>query len=136
MQIGLADKEGFEPAPLEPTWILSGKPAPLSLPLARSGDGNFACGRWSCNDGSFKYIFSCHEMIHILEGSVTIDDGTRTQTLCVGDVAYFPKGLHTVWTVHGFVKKFAVFHSPHVSLARRIAGKLKKLVLECLGRRS
>jgi uncharacterized cupin superfamily protein len=44
--------------------------------------------------------------VHIQEGEVTIqEEGAKTVTLRRGDLAHFPKGLKTVWTVPNFVRK-------------------------------
>ena len=57
---------------------------------------------WRANSGNMPevapYPFLREEIIHVLEGAVTIEieDG-ETYTLNVGDVAVFDKGLNSTW---------------------------------------
>ena len=131
MQVGLVEQQDFRPSPLEPTWILEGNPEAQSCPLTSSADGRFTSGRWSCTGGRFKFIYACDEIVHILEGSVTVEESGRVRTLRPGDVAYFPQGLESVWTVHGYVKKFAIFRVQPGRLINRVAKRalrsLKKI---------
>lgn len=128
MQVGLAEIEDFRECPIDPTWILEGNPVARSSPIARTSDGLFTCGRWECTAGRFHFYYACDEIVHILDGSVTIEESGRVRTLRAGDVALLPQGLKATWTVHGYVKKFAIFRSQRRSLARRVAGRLKRLV--------
>ena len=128
IQIGSASKSDFQPSPLEPTWILEGNPIARSLPLAASADGQFTCGRWECTGGRFNFTYACDEIVQILEGSVTIEEAGVERTLRAGDVAFFPQGLTALWTVHGYVKKFAIFRSKQRSFLSRVRGKLKRLL--------
>lgn len=135
LQIGRADVDEFRPTPIEPSWILEGEPVARSSPIARSADGLFSCGRWECTAGRFHFYYALDEIIQILEGSVTIEVDGREQTLEAGDVAILQQGLKTTWTVHGYVKKFAIFRSQRRSLLRRAAGKAKRIVKRVLGSR-
>jgi uncharacterized cupin superfamily protein len=134
MQIGFAEENDFQASPLPVEWILAGNPEARSLPLARSADGMFTCGRWECTAGKFKFFYACDEIVHILDGKVTIEEGGQTRTLQTGDVAFFPQGLTTIWTVHGYVRKFAIFRSKPRSLLRRIAGKIKRTLQTIISR--
>jgi hypothetical protein len=57
---------------------------------------------------------------------VRVRDGSRTQVLVPGSVAYFPCGLETVWEVKSYVKKSFVLRNPHSSRVRRAASILKR----------
>lgn len=128
-----ASRREFRPAPLEPTWILEGNPVARSLPLAASQDGQFSCGQWDCTAGRFQFIYYCDEIVHILEGEVTVEGDGKKQTLRPGDVALFQQGLVTYWTVPNYVRKFAIFRSKHRSLLRRIGSKIKRIGVSALG---
>lgn len=134
LQIGRAEVDDFRPTPIEPSWILEGNPEARSSPIARSADGLFSCGRWECTGGRFHFYYAFDEIIQILEGSVTIEVDGREQTLEAGDVAILEQGLKTTWTVHGYVKKFAIFRSQRRSLLRRAAGKVKRTLRRLVGR--
>lgn len=134
LQIGRAEVDDFRPTPIEPSWILEGNPEARSSPIARSADGLFSCGRWECTAGRFHFFYASDEIIQILEGSVTIEVDGREQTLEAGDVAILEQGLTTTWTVHGYVKKFAIFRSQRRSLLRRAAGKVKRTLRRLVGR--
>lgn len=133
IQTGSITRTDFVSTPLELTWILEGNPAARSIPLARAEDGNFSCGLWDCQAGKFKFIFPTDEIIQILEGEVTIEEKGRIHTLRVGDVAFFPEGLETYWTVPKYVKKYAIFRSVSDPLSTKVYRKLKKMFKTLLG---
>ena len=42
------------PAPIEPGWIVEGRPEARATELARSGDGTSVVVAWSCTAGRFR----------------------------------------------------------------------------------
>ena len=72
--------------------------------------------------------------MHILEGEVIIEENGATYTLHAGDVALFPEGLVTYWTVPKYVRKFAIFRSVREPLLDRVYMKLKRSLRKLLGR--
>lgn len=134
IQTGSTTRTDFVSTPLEPTWILEGNPAARSIPLARAEDGNLSCGLWDCQAGKFKFIFPTDEIIHILEGEVTIEEKGAVHHLKVGDVAFFPEGLVSYWTVPKYVKKYAIFRSVSDPLSTKIYRRLKKMAKALLGK--
>ena len=128
IQTGSTHETNLKPSPLNPEWIHNGQPIARSLALTGSGDGLFTAGLWECTPGEFKFIYACDEVVHILEGEVTIREPGGEYTLAAGAVAYFPKGLVAEWTVHKHVKKFCVFHSAPQNLCGRIVAKIKRLL--------
>ncbi len=117
--------EALDPAPIKPDWILEGKPVARAKTLTVAPDENFSSALWDCTAGTFRWHFRSDELVHILEGEVTVksDDGT-SRTLRPGDVALFPKGLTNVWHVPRYVKKLAVHRSQEDPLFTRVARKL------------
>ncbi len=135
IQTGSTTRMDFDSTPLPPVWIKEGTPSARSIPLAKAEDNNLSCGLWDCQAGKFTFIFGCDEIVHILEGEVIIEEQGATYTLKVGDVAFFPQGLETVWTVPKYVKKFAVFRSVRDSLIDKMYIKAKKLIKKMTGKK-
>jgi uncharacterized cupin superfamily protein len=134
MQLAPADKDGWRPSPVPAAWSPEGDPVARSMPLTTSADGCFTSSRWDCTAGRFRVTFACDELVQILEGSVTVDDGRQAQTLRAGDVAFFPQGLTSTWTIETYVKKFAIFRSKPYGPVRRLAAKAKRLLLGLFSR--
>jgi uncharacterized cupin superfamily protein len=125
IQAGCTRRTDLQASPLDPAWIRAGDPTACALPLTESRDGLFTSGLWECTPGEFQFIYACDEVVHILEGEVTIREPGGEYALSAGDVAYFPKGLIAEWTVHKHVKKFCVFHSAPRCMLGRVLAKLR-----------
>jgi uncharacterized cupin superfamily protein len=117
------------PMPIEPSWIKAGTPVARAIELSRSPDSLLTAGLWDCTAGTFTWIFSTDEIVHILEGEVRVRDGDTTYVLGPGSVAYFPRGLETVWEVPHYVKKSFIHRVPSRPLLQRIAAAVKSRVL-------
>ena len=101
------------PMPIEPSWIVAGKPSARGKVLVQSADQCLSSGLWECTAGEFRWTFSWDEFVYILEGEVTIrEDGGAAHTLAPGDFAHFPIGLTTFWTVGRYVKKAFTLRTP------------------------
>jgi uncharacterized cupin superfamily protein len=111
--------------PIEPSWIRTGTPVARAITLTESPDGLLTTGIWDCTAGTFTWIFQTDEIVHILEGEVTVKDGGVTHKLVPGSVCYFPQGLETIWEVPKYVKKTFVLRAPHRSRLRRVASAIK-----------
>jgi uncharacterized cupin superfamily protein len=101
--------------PIEPSWIEEGAPVARCVTLTKSPDERLSSGMWECSAGRFKWTFWLDEIVHILDGEVTIreeGDGGAVYTLRCGDIAYFPLGLTVHWDVPRFVRKFFVVRAP------------------------
>lgn len=119
----------LEEQPIEPSWIKAGQPVARARIVGESPDKLLATGVWDCTAGTFTWIFYNDEIVHIVEGEVTVRDGATTHVLGPGSVAYFPRGLETVWEVPKYVKKHFVLRMPKVSPLRRVAGAVKRRLL-------
>jgi uncharacterized cupin superfamily protein len=114
----------LRPLPIDPGWIRAGAPIARSITLSRSPDALLTAGLWDCTAGTYTWIFRRDEIVHILEGEVRVHEGTTTRVLVPGSVAYFPRGLETVWEVPIYVKKAFVLRAPPPSLVTRVLGFL------------
>ena len=103
------DAGSWESSPLPPAQILDGDPAPRVHWLHRSGAGEpvHKSGLWEVQPARFRWIFSGNESFHVLSGRATIvtDDGVRVE-VAPGDLAFFPAGTHSIWTVAEPLRKF------------------------------
>jgi uncharacterized cupin superfamily protein len=97
------------PAPIEPGWIVEGRPQARAAELARSGDGTSVVVAWSCTAGRFHWHYSVDETVHIISGEVfvTKEDGVERRP-GPGDMAFFPAGSSSMWRVPDEVRKLAV----------------------------
>ncbi len=103
-------------APINPDWILDGKPNARNRVLANSSDGSARIIVWECTAGKFNWFYAIDETLVIQEGSAIIFEGTLPpRTIKAGDVVFFPKGAHVVWHVENYVYKVAFCHEilPH-----------------------
>ncbi|MDR4307434.1 DUF861 domain-containing protein [Chelatococcus sambhunathii] len=98
----------LDPAPIEPSWVISGQPLARAKLHSTSADRFSSTTIWDCTAGAFRWRFVWDETVHILEGAVTVTDETgRVTRLGEGDVAYFAAGSWATWKVETYVKKIA-----------------------------
>lgn len=97
------------PNPINPDWIIEGKPVARARRLAQSADGTSSVMAWSCTPGQFAWHYAVDETVHIISGEVIVtDEQGRVHRLGPGDMAFFPAGSHSVWLVTKEVRKLAV----------------------------
>jgi uncharacterized protein len=122
------ESAALEPAPINPEWIIAGTPVARAKNLTLTADKNFSSTVWDCTAGSFRWHFGSDEVVHILDGEVTVETGDGgTRLLKPGDVALFPKGLVSIWVVHKYVKKLALHRTAPPGLPRRVANSVRDL---------
>jgi uncharacterized cupin superfamily protein len=123
-------------AVIDPSWIIAGSPVSRIKLLHEAPDTRYAVALWDCTAGTFRWYFGYDEVVHILEGEVTIreDNGTE-RTLRAGDIAMFPKGATNVWKVDSYVRKIAInrYHrATPIELVKRMvrrgSAELKRLL--------
>ena len=102
-----ADDVKLAPSPINEDWIVEGAPAARSAILSRSRDETACTIMWDCTAGKFRWFYDFDETIHILEGSVWIDDGHGPRRVGPGDVVFFPVGSSALWEVETYVRKLA-----------------------------
>jgi uncharacterized protein len=119
--------------PIEPSWIIEGKPDASSCVLSKSADGLAFTMVWHCTEGKFNWYYDFDETILILEGGMVLESDTMPPTRHgPGDVIFFRDGAHARWHVESHVKKLAFCRKTQpvwLGFALRVVLKLKKMFL-------
>jgi len=123
----------LKPGPIEPSWILEGKPEATSCVLSQSADALATTLVWHCTEGKFNWFYDFDETILILEGSIVLEsDGMPPTRYGAGDVVFFRDGAHAKWHVEGHVKKLAFCRNTSpvwFGFALRVFHKLRRIFL-------
>ena len=83
------------PRPIEPSWIIEGKPEARWCVLSQSADGLASTMVWHCTEGKFNWYYDFDETILILEGAIMLESDTMAPTRYgPGDVIFFKDGAH------------------------------------------
>ncbi len=121
------------PRPIEPSWIIEGKPDATWCVLSKSADGLASTMVWHCTAGKFNWYYDFDETILILEGGIVLESDTMPPTRYgPGDVIFFKDGAHARWHVESHVKKLAFCRKTQpvwLGFALRVVLKLKKMFL-------
>ena len=124
-------------APIKADWIIEGAPVARCAELSRSADHMATTLVWDCTPGKFNWFYDTDETIHILEGTVTLDDGhVAPRRLGPGDVVFFPKGAQVRWHVESHVRKLAYFRHAlpkPVEVLARAARKARRVLRRTRG---
>jgi hypothetical protein len=121
------------PRPIEPSWIIEGKPEATWCVLSKSADGLASTMVWHCTAGKFNWYYDFDETILILEGGIVLESDAMPPTRYgPGDVIFFKDGAHARWHVESHVKKLAFCRKTQpvwLGFALRVVLKLKKIFL-------
>ena len=119
--------------PIEPSWILEGRPEASSCILSQSADGLATTMVWHCTEGKFNWFYDFDETVLILEGSIVLESEDMPPTrYTAGDVIVFRDGAYAKWHVEGHVRKLAFCRKTSpvwFGFALRVFLKLKKIFL-------
>ncbi|MGC0363292.1 putative cupin superfamily protein [Rhodococcus sp. 27YEA15] len=125
------DRILLEHDPINSDWIISGTPVARAAQWSASKDGSTTTHVWDCTKGRFRWYFHADEIVHIMEGSVTVEaEGVAKRTLTVGDAALFRAGSWSEWHVEDYVRKHAILSvplHPTVSLGVRALRRVGKV---------
>jgi uncharacterized cupin superfamily protein len=139
IETGNLDVE-LTPRPIEPSWIIEGKPEAIGCTLSQSADGTATTIVWHCTEGKFHWYYDFDETIVILEGSIVLEsDQLRPTRYGRGDIIFFKNGAHARWHVEGHVKKLALCRKTHpvwLGFALRAIGKITRTVMPAGGRKA
>ena len=61
------------PRPIEPSWILEGKPEATWCILSQSADGLATTMVWHCTAGKFDWFYDFDETVLILDGAIVLE---------------------------------------------------------------
>lgn len=130
------DAYGLTSSPIPRAWILEGSPVARKKLLTSSVDRLAFSFMWDCTAGRFNWFYDEDEVIHVLEGSVLLEDaaGVRRQ-LQAGDTFLLPAGSRFHWTVPNYIRKIAFIYSP-LAPEMRIIRKILRRVRAPFGRKS
>jgi uncharacterized cupin superfamily protein len=110
--IAKADMGNVEltPWPLPAEWVEQGSPKASGTVVSKSADSRIVRGIWSCTPGRFRWSYTYDETVVVFQGTATVvmENGEEV-SLKPGDVAFFPRGQGSTWTVHENFRK--AFHA-------------------------
>jgi uncharacterized protein len=119
--------------PIEPSWIIEGKPDAQWCVLSQSADGLATTMVWECSAGKFNWHYDFDETVLILEGSIVLESDTMpAKRYAAGDVIFFKDGAHARWHIEDRVRKLAFCRKTQpvwLGFALRVFLKLKKMLL-------
>jgi uncharacterized cupin superfamily protein len=128
------------PRPIEPSWIIEGKPDAQWCVLSKSADGLASTMVWECSEGKFNWYYDFDETILILEGSIVLENDTMSPTRYgPGDVIFFKDGAHARWHVEGRVRKLAFCRKTQpvlLGFALRAFSRIKRTLLPAAKRQA
>ncbi|HEX5459578.1 MAG TPA: cupin domain-containing protein [Steroidobacteraceae bacterium] len=128
-QVLRRDTYGLIPAPIPPDWILEGGPVARKRNLAVSSDQLAATLMWDCTAGRFNRFYDADEVIHVLEGSVLIEDVAGVcQRLRAGDTYLFPAGSRYHWTVNEYIRNISFLYPPLSREMRFVRAMVERLM--------
>jgi uncharacterized cupin superfamily protein len=117
-------KEALAPStPPGADLLISGKPSQHAHEYFEDASGQWTVGIWDTTAYHRKLIdFSRHELMHLIEGAVTMtDDQGRAQTFKAGDTFFVPLGNRNSWKCDGYLKKIYCIFQPKVAAAIKAA---------------
>jgi uncharacterized cupin superfamily protein len=118
--------------PIQPGWILDGKPSARLALLSSSADGTASTYFWDCTAGRFNWFYGFDETFHVLEGEVTLKyPSGQSHRVVAGDTVFFPAGSSAEWTVHHYIRKLAFCRTPvpgYLTFARQMVRRLRRAV--------
>ncbi|KFN41367.1 cupin domain-containing protein [Arenimonas oryziterrae] len=103
-----------EPLALAPGRLIDGDPRQALANLYSDDSGQFHCGVWQAEPGSWRVRYSEHEFCHILEGRIRIiEDGGEERLVGANDSFVVPAGFSGVWQVLEKARKiYVIFERP------------------------
>lgn len=123
---GLANQGPLRTIKIDPNVALEPSPSPSEavllspVPVQHTHEyftdatGQLNIGIWDTTAYTRKLIdFPRHELMHLLDGSVTFtDDKGATRTFTAGDTFFVPLGTPNAWRCDGYLKKIFVIFQP------------------------
>jgi uncharacterized cupin superfamily protein len=108
----------------DPSVFTTGVPTQHNRTWFEGADGQMRVGVWDTTPFSRHPARMPHtELMHLLDGSVTIGDGAAAQTFKAGDTFLVPEGAPYRWTSTGYVRKIYCIVKPKAAAAGRAAAE-------------
>lgn len=100
--------------PPAPAMLQSPVPVQHAHDYFTDATGQFTTGLWDTTGYHRKLIdFPRHELMHLLEGSVTFtDDEGQSRTFNAGDTFFVPLGTPNAWKSEGYLRKIYCIFQP------------------------
>ena len=64
---------------------------------------------WECQPSNFDWVYTEKETCLLIDGDVSVTDGSDSVSFGPGDLVIFPEGLECNWNVRKAVKKYYNF---------------------------
>jgi len=118
--------------PINPNWIIAGDPRARCGQWSTSTDRTTTTHVWDCTAGRFNWFFAVDEIVHIVDGAVTVSaDDFPARTLRAGDAALFRAGTWAVWQVPEYVRKHAILRRnlpAPIAFALRVVTRIRSVL--------
>ncbi len=110
----LPDTRGAPVLPIAAARILEGTPTQSFNTQFSNYQGNFHCGVWVSEPGTWRVHYTEDEFCLILEGEVVLTDAAGiARNYGVGDAFVLPAGFSGSWQSVGTVRKYyAIYEDP------------------------
>ena len=115
--ISLVSVAAFDEAPQlhepAPERVVSGKPLHRVWIRHEDPTGQYCVGKWACDSGAWRVIYTEHEYCELLEGRIRItDEGGTSREVQAGDRFVVPAGFRGIWEILEPASKiFAIYQA-------------------------
>jgi len=110
----LPDTQGARVIPIEPAKLISGTPNQSFNTQFSNYRGNFHCGVWVSEPGTWRVHYTEDEFCMMLEGEAVLTDAAGvSRRYAAGDAFVVPAGFRGSWQSIGNVRKYyAIYEDP------------------------
>jgi hypothetical protein len=110
----LPDTQGARVIPIEPAKLISGTPNQSFNTQFSNYRGNFHCGVWVSEPGTWRVHYTEDEFCMMLEGEAVLTDAAGvSRRYAAGDAFVVPAGFSGSWQSIGNVRKYyAIYEDP------------------------
>jgi len=99
-----------EPAPDR---VVNGRPVHRTWLYHQDPSSQFFVGKWACDSGAWRVVYTEHEYCEMLEGSIRIsDDAGGNRVVVAGDRFVVPAGFRGIWEILEPASKIFVVYEP------------------------
>jgi len=108
------DTQGARVMPIEPSKLIAGTPHQSFNTQFSNYRGNFHCGVWVSEPGTWRVHYTEDEFCMMLEGEAVLTDAAGvSRRYAAGDAFVVPAGFSGSWQSIGNVRKYyAIYEDP------------------------